>query len=173
MPRPISGALQTAFNATITSVVYLVQINGSQIIRWNNGDDTLIVSGVPWIAFDFTLDGLEWNGGSLVGGRLRAQNLDNTLGALFANESMADVTIDIYQVEKSALADPQSLGTLVMDDTTIGLDFLDAKLVSTQSANAKSPRRRVDVYNGFKFALPKGTQIAWGNEIFILEPFNG
>lgn len=172
MPRSISAALQTKFDAPVTQVFYLLQLNGSQIVRWSNGGDVTVL-GVPWVNMDFEIDGLEWRGGALVSGHLRAQNLDNALGGLFLNEPMADVTVDIHQVERNVLSDPQYLGTLVMDDSTINLDFLEAALVSSQSASAKSPRRRVDASNGFHYALPKGTQIAWGNEIFILEPYRG
>lgn len=167
MPRSVSVALQSRLASAITDFFYLIQINASQVLRWSNGGE-VTVSGVIWTNVDFKLDGFDWEGGAQIPGRLRAQNFDNALGAFFMNEAMADVTVDVYQVERTVLTDPQYLGRWVLDDTNIGLDFLETALMSSQSANATSPRRTVDTFNGFFYALPVGTQIPWGNEIFIL-----
>lgn len=173
MPRTITSTLQAKFDTPLTYVYYLVQINGSQILRWANGGTDPVVSGVPWSTVDFEVSGLKWSGGSLVSANLRAQNFDNAVAAFLINETVSDITVDIFQIEGSVLADPQALGTLVMDDAHVSPDYMEVTLISSQAANAMSPRRLVDVFNGFKFALPIGTKIPWGDEIFILEANRG
>jgi hypothetical protein len=177
MPRLIPATLQTRFDQVITQIFYLIQINADLVMRWSNGGsvDVSISAGgvVPWADLDFEVTGLKWEAGALISGRLRAANHGNELGSAFLNADMADVTIDIYQVDREVLDHPQYLGQLVFDDTTINPDYIDSRLISNQSAYAKGPRRRVDVYNGFKYALPRGSKIPWGTTTFILEPHRG
>lgn len=173
MPRTVSAPLQAKFDGVVSSLFYLLQINASSVMRWSNGGDFDSMS-VPWAEVDFDITDLSWDGNALVSANLKAQNFDNALASIFLNENLADVTVEIWQVDRDVPADPQKLGTLVMDDTTIGLTFIKTKLVASQSARAKSPRRRVDAQNGFKYPLPKGTQIVWGNETYIVgEEGNG
>lgn len=170
MPQPISSALATAFAGPVTQPGYLIQINGSQILRWSTLG-ALTYNGVPWVDQDLDVQGLKWDPTQDPSAKLRIQNMDNAIGAFFMLEQLVDVTVDIYQIARGALTagDAVYLARLVIDECTIGLDSIDVSLVGSASMNALSPRRRVDAVNGFSFALPVGTQIAWGSEIFILE----
>lgn len=169
MPRSISSALQTVYNSAVGQPLYLIQINCSQILRWSSGGD-VTVGGVPWVAMDFNITGLGWSAGSPSAARLIVKNLDNAVAGLFLNENMADAVLEVYLCDRAALTDPQDLGAYVFDDVKITLEQMEAGLVSTQSAYAKSPRRYINSLFGFNYGLPRGTQIAWGNEIFVVEP---
>lgn len=171
MPRTISTGLATEFAKVVTQPGYLVQINASQIRRWSTFGD-IVYQGVPWISMDFEVLGLQWDPDKDLQCTLTVQNLDSAIAAWILLESLADVTVDIYQFAAGALADgdaPQ-LARMVFDSCQVKLDQMNANLVQQSSLFAFSPRRRVDVPNGFSYALPKGSQIAWGNEIYVVEP---
>ena len=173
MPRTITSALQTELSKQITSVGYLMQINGSQILRWTDiGDVTY--NSVPWVGVDMDITGLKLDPDRDPECDLSVQNLDSAVAALFLTEAMADVTVDLYQFARGALAtgDAAYMFKLVFDSMQIKVDRLTAHLSAYSSLYAFSPRRRVEVSTGFSYALPRGTQIAWGNEIFIVEPDN-
>lgn len=174
MPRTITAALAVELAKTVTSVGYLIQINASQILRWSNlGDVTYL--GVPWVDVDFAIEGLSWDSDRDPECSLQIQNLDNAIAALFLNEAMADVTVDLYQFARGALAsgDASQLARFVLGNTKIKLDKLEVPLIGQSSLSEFSPRRRIDQVNGFYFALPRGTQLVWENEILIAEPENG
>lgn len=174
MPRAISTGLATELAKTVTRVGYLLQINGSEIRRWSNlGDVTYL--GVPWADVDFEITGLRWDADRDPECQLRMNNLDSAAAAWFLLEPLADVTVDLYQFAAGALADgdaPQ-IARFVFDGMTVRLATLEARLTAQSSLYSYSPRRRVDSSNGFSYALPKGTQITWGNEVFIVEPEDG
>ncbi len=168
--RSVSAGMQTELDKRITRLGYLLQINASQTLRWSNRG-AVTYNGVPWIPVDFELEGLQFRPDADPKASLKVQNLDDTVGALFLTEPMADATIDVYQFTPNALTagDAVYLVKMVFDKVTIGLDSLAAQLAAFSSVYQFSPRRRVDAYNGFKFALPPGTVLAWGNEQFVLK----
>lgn len=173
MPQTISSALATAFAGPVTQPGYLVQINASQILRWSTLGN-ITYNGVPWTNQDFEVRGLKWDPTQDPVAKLRVQNLDGAIGAFFMLEQLVDVTVDIWQVAAGVLGagDAAQMPRMVIDDCAIGLDWIEIGLVGYASMNAMSPRRRVEAASGFSYALPPGTQIAWGNEIFILEEGN-
>lgn len=174
MPRSISAALQAELDKTVTQVGYLVQWNTAPLLRWSNLGD-LDWASVPWVDFDFTVEGLRFDQERELECTIRTQNLDNAIAGQFLGTQMADVTVDLYQLARGALAagDPVKLATFAVDSCEIGLAVLEARLVSVASLYAFSPRRRVDLANGFAYALQQGAQVAWENEIFVFEEDRG
>jgi hypothetical protein len=172
--RAVSTGLQAELDKTVTRIGYLLQINGSEIRRWSNLGDTTYLA-VPWAGVDFDISGLRWDTDRDPDCTLKVSNLDSAVAAWFMLEQLQDVTVDIYQFAPAALADGDAsyLAKFVFDSCQIKLDVLEARLVAYSSLYAYSPRRRVDSSNGFNFALPKGTQVTWGNEVYIVEPENG
>lgn len=173
--RTITSALQTEFDETVTSVFYLIQITGTQILRWSNGHgDDITFQGVPWIDMDFDITGLSFDPDKDPECGIKVNNMDGAVAAFLRTEPIAECIIDIYQMARGATADDDipMLVRMVFGDCEIGPDFLSGSLLGYASRYAFSPRRRVDPYNGFNFALPRGTKIVWGTETFILEPID-
>lgn len=170
MPRVINAATQTEYNKTVVDIGYLVQFTMSQIVRWCTYD-TVNYAGVPWIQFDFKVEGLRFDPEREPEATLRAQNLDNAVSGLFQNEAIADAAVDIYEVVPLALAagDAPKLARLYVNGCEITRTEIILKLVSARSAFAVAPRRRIDPSEGFSYAIAPGSQIPWGNEILIAE----
>lgn len=174
MPRTVSSGLQTELNKPITSVGYLLQINASITMRWSNiGDVTY--QGVPWTGVDLVISGLKWDPDRDPECSISVQNLDSAVAALFQTEAMADVTVDLYQFARGALTsgDAVQLARFVFDGRVqIKVDRIEAHLAAQSSLYSFAPRRRVEVSTGFSYALPRGTQIAFGTETLITEQQN-
>ncbi len=170
MPRIITVALQNELSLPVTRVGYLVQWNGSFPYRWSN-IGAVTYNAVPWIDFDFSLTGLEFDPEKEQSATLTAGNLDDAAAAFFLQEVVSDMTVDIYQFAGGALAtgDAPKLARLAVGAVSSGLDTTEVQLVSYATSESFSPRRRIDTYNGFNFALPAGTKLPWENQIFILE----
>lgn len=175
MARGISGDLQIELSKTITRVGYLLEFSGlSQTLRWCD------IGNVTWngnifVPYEFTISGI---GDSVDGNRtpsLKVQNLDNAAAAIFANADMSAAKLTAWQVAPAAVdpEDPVPLGVFMFGDMEIGLDTLSLRLVNELMLDAYAPRRRVDPANGFNYAMPEGTQIAWENEIYIVEHNRG
>lgn len=174
MPKSISVALQAELDKTVTSIGYLVQWNMAPIIRWSDlGDITW--NSLIWVSADFKITGLRFDPEKDLEATISIQNLDNTIGALFLTTQMADVTVDIYQVSRGALAvvDVVKLGSFAVDKSEIKIDRVIVQLVAMSSLYSFSPRRRIDPYNGFNYAMPSGSVIIWENEIATVEHENG
>lgn len=95
------------------------------------------------------------------GGSLSALLLEDSTGLMFEDE-------DYLILESSAPSPVVKLGEFGIGSMEIALDKLTLQLVSSNYIESFSPRRRVDVGNGFAYALPEGTQIAWENEVYVV-----
>ncbi|MBL0142665.1 MAG: hypothetical protein IPP91_11330 [Betaproteobacteria bacterium] len=173
MPRKISTALDTELAKTITSVGYLIEMVMSSTLRMSNLG-TVSWDGYPWVGVDFSLDNMEASEAGRMTPSLAIQNLDSAMAALFLTDNMADVRVTCRQFARGALgvADVVTLFTLAVGEARIGLKEIVIQLVPEMNA-AFSPRRRVDPSFGFSYALPRGSQVAWENEIFTTEAANG
>lgn len=171
MPRTVTAALQTQLSKTVTDIAYLLQWNGSQVLRWSNAGN-VTYNGVLWGDVDFDVTGFRNDPSQDPSATIAVQNLDNEIGAFFMLEKMVDVAVDLYQFSPGALAagDAVQLVTLAVGGVTIGIDKLQVALVGQTSDSAYSPRRRIDLINGFGYALPDGSIIPWGTENLILQP---
>lgn len=169
MPRTISTALQAEFNKTVTRVGYLVQVNVSPVLRWCNVG-SVSWSGFTWNAYEFELRGAGSSTDRVVQPSLKVQNLDSAAAAVIADANMSTLTLDVWQAAPSALgaSDPVRIGKYFVGSVEIGLDSLDMRLIPEAMVDAYSPRRRIDAANGLAYALPEGTQIAWGNEVYFV-----
>lgn len=170
MPRDTSAAFDAEIDKPITAVGYLMQINASQTLRWCDiGDQTYM--GFPWVDVDMEIKGLRWEIDRDVEFSFEVSNLDNAVAAIFLTEQMADVTVDLWQFARGALADGDAvhIARCVIDSCRIKPDRMEASCSGQASMSAFSPRRRIDSTNGFKFALPRGTVIQWGGETFVTE----
>jgi hypothetical protein len=170
MPRPLSGPLVTALAQVITGVGYLVQWNMAGNPRWSDIGD-LTWNSVVWAATDFTVSGLTWDVDIDQSCTIKVSNVGNAAGALFLGQNMADVTVDLYQYERSATAsgDIAKLVQLAVDSVEIALDAVTIRLIAQSSMNAMSPRLPIDPANGFKFGMAAGKVIPWGNEVFNIQ----
>lgn len=169
MPRTISTALQAEFNKTITRVGYLVEFSTTPTQRWCSVG-TVSWNGNTWNAYDFELRGAGGAADRVVQPTLKVQNLDSAAAAVFLDANLSNLTAEVWQVAPSAVGtnDPVRLGKYFVGYLEVGLDSLDMRLVPEVLLDAFSPRRRIDSSNGFDYALPQGTQIAWGNEIYFV-----
>jgi hypothetical protein len=172
MPRSITVALGTAFAKPVTSPGYFVQWSGlSQPLRWNNIGGDLVWNGNTWVTVDFGLSGIAFDEEGAGTPTLDVNNLDSAVAALFLTDDLSGAVADIWQFERSALAnlDPVIVGRYCIDDdAVITPTSVSLPLAPEQGDNAFLPRRRVDRYNGFTFAAPKNTRIPWGAEIFVI-----
>lgn len=169
MPRVISTALQAEFDKQITRVGYLVQVNVSPVLRWCNVG-SVSWSGFTWNAYDFDLRGVGGSTERVAQPTLKVQNLDSAAAQVFMTADMSTLTLDVYQIAPSATAagDAVRVGKYFVGYCEIGTDALDVRLVPEVLLDAFSPRRKIDSGAGFKYALPEGTQIAWGNEVYFV-----
>lgn len=173
MARTVPAAVQAEFDKSVTTVGYLVEILTSPPLRFCDVA-TVTHGGKTFIPYDFTIRGLS---GSNVarGGVLEIQNLDDTAASVFVDADMSAVKCNVWQVAPNA-ADATGanttpaikLGEFSLGALDISLDRLTVQLISPASLDAFAPRRRVDPSNGFRYALPDGTQIAWENEIYVV-----
>lgn len=167
MARTISTALQAEFDKSVTRVGYLLELNTSPTLRWCDvGQVTW--QGNTYVPFDFDVSGV--GSGVSKTARLEIQNLDSAVAAILLGAQASALICDLWQVAPSATgnADVVRLGKFLFADMEIKLDKLQARLISQSSIDAFSPRRRVDPYNGFNYALPEGAVIAWENDLYIV-----
>jgi hypothetical protein len=168
--RTISAAL-TAENAkTITELGYLVRFSTPSPIQVCD-IGTLVWNSMTFIKFGFKIPGL---GGSVDAAQepsFTAQNLDNSIGAELMNADFSKVICDVWQVSRNATAvsDAVRLGRFMCNGCSITNERIEMRLLAENSLDSFSPRRRIDPYNGFYYALPDGTKIVWENETYMAE----
>lgn len=169
MPRTISTALQAELDKTVTRLGYLVSLNASPAVRLCDLG-TVTWNSLSWSSADIEVRGIGGSTEKLAQPSLKIQNLDDVIGAGLMNADMSSLTVDVYQVAAGALAvgDVVRLGRYFVNSAEIGLDSATVSLVPEVLVDAYSPRRRIDTGSGFSYALPEGTQIAWGNEIYFV-----
>jgi hypothetical protein len=176
MPRILSSALLTELAKTVTTVGYLVQIGTTTPQRWSN-IGAVTWNALAWSDMDFVVEGLEFSSDVDLTARLTVQNLDGVAAALFlsASEHLYNVVVTIYQFAHGALGvgDVPLIAVMAVDACDVGLDKVVLSLTDANVDAAFSPRRRVAPTDGFNFAAPGGTVIAWGNEILTLAPSDG
>lgn len=173
MARTIQTSVQSEFDKPVTRVGYLVELSTSPALRWCDLG-TLAWGGNTYVAYDFTVRGIVGVGVGRAG-TLEVQNLDDAAAAALVDADMSSVICTIWQVAPAAIdatgvnsTPGMKLGEFHIGDMEITLDKLRIQLVATSAMSAFSPRRRVDPANGFYYALPEGTQIAWENEVYVV-----
>lgn len=172
MPRTISAALQIEFDKPVTRIGYLLAFATSPALRlcdlgtvdWNPGDGTKVFA-----QYDFDVSGLGGEDGGPLDGRLSFQNLDNAIAATLL-AAPVPTSVDVYQVAPSATttADVKRVGRYSLGNIELDPTRLQVSLIAEKSSAAFSPRRRVDPLNGFSYAQPVGSKIAWENEVYIV-----
>jgi len=164
MPRTVTASFQTELEKTITKTGYMVAFNTTPAIQLCNVGSFTWASKL-FIEADVIVSGLSW-GDNAQGGSVSIQNLDNTIGAVFMLASIPSILCDIWQVNPNAIGvdDPVKLNTFVITGVDIGLDRVELQLTAQSTLDAFSPRRRIDPYFGFNYAMPDGSKITWENE---------
>lgn len=177
MRSDISAALSAHFANPTTQVGYLMTVNASITYHWSNiGTVNYRLPGqavtTQFTDAPFTISGLSFSPDTDPACTVAFDNHDNTIGALFQNEFISDVIVDIYQFGRNCLyyGDAPYLAQMAVDGFQCSWDSVQFSLVSFATSFAMSPRRRIDASNGFANALPPNVQIPWENEIMILTP---
>lgn len=171
MSRSLTAAMTAELGLTFTRPGWLVEIAFSSIVRlsslgevsWNgqvwSGGRTVAVEGLTW-----SLDATP---------RLIVGNADQMMGALVANQKVADRPVRIWTVYAGATAsgDPLQGFDGVGDKATVGEKEVAITLARSGSRTLYSPRKRIGPETGFNVLMPAGTSITLGAATYVIERY--
>lgn len=173
MGRSVTTRLAGQLNNPITNVGYLVRWNMDAPLLWSS------IGAVTWNGMifsdqDFTLDGLSQDPDVDFTATMNVQNIDLAFGSLVTVAFMPDVTVDIWQFERGALGilDVPKLCRLACGPISFDYKQAQISLINQPSYSSWAPRRRVDPTFGFNYSVPANSQLAWENEILIIQGEN-
>lgn len=171
MPRTIGGGRTVAAARVVTDPGYLLQFNLDDGIQRMSNLGDIDWNGAIWPGVDFMISGLTWQPDQDITATLTIQNLDSVASNEFLNEQLSDVLVDIYEFDAGQVGpdDVPKIAQLAIDKCRAGLKNVTIALLGQSSLTLWCPRQTIDAANGFKFAMPAGTQIPWGQEIFVIE----
>lgn len=176
-----SADFNTALVQTVTATGYLVQLtlpgSPTQILRWCD-IGTVQYGGYTWTEQDMKVLGY---GASIEGFgtkdmTLEVQNFDDAMMAYLLNNLSASIPVEVLQMTRtigSPSIDGTKLAVMAFDGAEAAFDFIRIKLLPAIARYTYAPFRHVDAANGLANATPAGTPVPWGNEVFILENYNG
>lgn len=129
-----------------------------------------------WNDKDFSIDGLAFDVDAPLAATMAIQNLDGLAHPLFmGSDKLYNTPITIYMFDRTALGSGDALGPdvpkiaqLSINGAAIALDAVTLNIVEANADANFSPRRRTASVDGFNFAVPAGTPLAWDGNILTL-----
>lgn len=169
MGRNTDPTLDARLNAQVTATGYLVMLQ-SPLAGGGTMDLYLCDLGDLVAPFgSFTRSDLRVRGAGSDSVQLTVQNLDGAFGAyLLGAESMADIIVTIWQVEREAPDVPVLLGVYAPQSSDIGIDSASIVLRPLNFRYRFAPMIRITPRDGFKFAVQPGTVLVWGSTRIVI-----
>lgn len=171
MSRPsVSGPLTAKLSAAATAPGYLIEVAFSTTYRWSSRG-TLTWNSLTWTGLPFVVS-LSSDGAGGQKLSLSFPNHDNAIGTLLLTDDIANRSVTLW----TFTGDSPAAGDVVQVFSGVGdgyqLDMRSAKIdcVPIGQDIVKVPSARI-VRNSIRQRLIEpGKRIAWGNEIYELEP---
>lgn len=160
--RTLPATVQSAIGQASTQPVYLIQMGFSSVARAATWADNIDWNGETWIS-----SGIEVGNLNATNVNIKFPNGDDDAWlALFLNEGIRGVSIDIYEHHTDTTASPTTdavqVFSGVMDELSIQDQTLTVKVI--ESAKFKAfPPYSIDQPT-FTFLPDSGTVIAWGTD---------
>lgn len=180
MSRTTTTSFNNALDQTVTSVGYLIEVDfgGSPTTfwRWSDlGDQSF--NGFTWTSMDFRVRGFQlgMDGFGAQAMSVEIQALDGALISLVLANVAYNAGVRVWRIARDvgSPGDAPQVADMVLDGVDIGLDVVRLRLLPRASRYKYAPSKKCDEANGFSNALPLGTQIAWGSEIYVVGGENG
>jgi hypothetical protein len=172
MPRNVPASLEGRLNAQVTATGYLLQITTPARKVAARSAAVLRLCDIGTIANPvgtWTHEDFDIKGAGTENVTLSIQNVNNAIGAFVLNaQALGDVAFLLWQIERGDADHPVSLGDYRAANAKIGLDKCDFALRQTNLQYRFSPSRRINLREGFKFALRPGEIFLWGSQRIIV-----